>query len=71
MKNDFTDETKSLLEDFLSDAIRCQGKDSEVAGRALHNLGRFHGGISNSLSCNDEIRKHLRLAELISRNHHE
>jgi hypothetical protein len=37
-KEDFTDETKSLLEEFLSDALRYQGKDGIATGHAIFFL---------------------------------
>jgi hypothetical protein len=63
VKKDFTDETKSLFDDYLSDVIRYQGIDGVTTSFANYNLGRFHHGTVNTLSNNDEKRKHLRLAE--------
>jgi hypothetical protein len=64
IKNDLTDETKSLLEVHLSNAIRYQGVDGEMTGCANHHLVRFHCNASHKLS-NAKIAKikHLQFAE--------
>lgn len=61
-KKDFTDETKSLLEDYLSDAIRYEGVDGESTALAHSHLALFHSGISDKFSCKDTERKHLQIA---------
>jgi tetratricopeptide (TPR) repeat protein len=63
-KKNFTDETKNLLTNFLSDAIRYQGVDGQNTGHANFNLGIFHQKITPSLSYNiEEWKDSLRLAE--------
>jgi hypothetical protein len=63
LKEDFTGETKSLLEDYLSDAIRYETKDGENASLANRHLGQFHSLIVDTLPCNEAKRKHLQLSE--------
>jgi hypothetical protein len=63
MKEDFTDDKKSLLEDYLNDAVRYEGIDGESTACANFHFGRFHHCIIDTLSCNDKKRNHLQLAE--------
>jgi tetratricopeptide (TPR) repeat protein len=62
LKKDFSDESKSLLEENLSDSIRCQGIDGRNTGHANSHLGFFYMKFSITLSCND-ARRHLELSE--------
>jgi tetratricopeptide (TPR) repeat protein len=62
-KKDLTDQTKSLLEDYLSDSIRHEGVDGVGTGCANKFIGRFHALIAESSSCPVLKRKHLQLAE--------
>jgi hypothetical protein len=62
-KKDYGDETKKMLEDYFSDAIRYQGKDGDMTASAHDHLGHFHHDIIDTLSCNVAKRKHLHLAE--------
>jgi hypothetical protein len=62
-KNDFGEETKSLLEDFLSDAIIYHGPDMRVTSMAYRCLGGFHYKIAYTLLCNHAKREHLKLSE--------
>jgi hypothetical protein len=41
-KNNYGQETKGLLEDYLSDAIRYEGMDGRITGHANDFLGRFY-----------------------------
>lgn len=52
-----------MLEDYLSDAKRYKGGDSEVAAIANDHLGSFHFQILNTKSfSNDASKKHLQLS---------
>jgi hypothetical protein len=42
LKEDLGNETKILLEDYLSDAIKVHGKDNDITSLAHAHLGRFH-----------------------------
>jgi hypothetical protein len=59
------DETKNLLENYLSDAIRYQGVDldGKSTGYANNHFGYFHRKLANISSCDHEKRHHLRLTE--------
>jgi hypothetical protein len=63
MKKDFTDEKKSLYEEFLSDGIRCHGIDGLSTVFANLRIGVFHYLIVNTLDCSETKIEHLRLAE--------
>jgi hypothetical protein len=63
LKKEFSEETKSLLEDYLGDAIRQQGIDGTSTSYANGYLGCFHGEITKILLCNDAKRKCLQLSE--------
>jgi hypothetical protein len=63
MKKDFTNEIRSILEDFLSDVIRYQGVDCVGTAYAKSHLGHFHYLISDMSFCADEKRNYLQLVE--------
>jgi hypothetical protein len=61
----------SLLEDYLSDAIRYQGVDGESTGCANDFLGGFHYIIVGTLSCNNEKKNISNSLRLTTKKHHE
>jgi hypothetical protein len=56
----FTDETKSLLDEYLDDAIIYQGVDCECTGHANFHLRHFYYGIIKTLHTKDAKVKHLK-----------
>jgi hypothetical protein len=62
LKKDWGSEAKSILEDFLSDAVKVHGVDGIVTGHANDLLGRFHLKISETLSSDDK-KKHPQLSD--------
>jgi hypothetical protein len=63
LKKDYGDGTKSLLEDYLADAIRDQGIDGKLTSTANELLGYFYHEKAGTLHSNDAMRKHLQLSE--------
>jgi hypothetical protein len=56
------EETLTLLNDYLSDAIRIEGRDSKNAGCAHCHLGHFHNRISQ-VCCVEAKISHHRLSK--------
>jgi tetratricopeptide (TPR) repeat protein len=63
LKKDFSNETRILLEEHLSDAITYQGKDGKNAAIAYYNLGRFHFEIGQTLTIKTEMIMNLELSK--------
>jgi hypothetical protein len=62
IKKDFTDETKKMLENYLSDSIRYEGMDGEGTGSANSHLGRFYSEFVQSMPCDDTNCRNLQLS---------
>jgi tetratricopeptide (TPR) repeat protein len=63
LKGDFTNETKSVLEDFLSDAIRHEGVDGKSTGCGNGHLGLFYFNLAVTISVDNTKRRHLLIAQ--------
>jgi hypothetical protein len=64
MKKDFGDETRNLLEDYFSHAMKYDGDDTnDHIALANMCLAQFHYKICNTISSIDAIREHLLLSE--------